>query len=384
MGSSGHNSYVSNLISEITEAAKDLPSDPFENDPARKKLLAVAQKLVGALEAPIDTIRKMNHQPQSLAICRTAIKGGWFKALADGDNQKTATELANATGAERELIRETYASTPVTNALTHPPIYSAVEYYGYENLRALAGLPDFLVQNNYKVPSDPSNIPFVDAWGKGVFDYLKDNSARGSNFNIFMEGQQAGKRNWLDIYPVQDRLAPGLEEDENAVLLVDIGGGVGHDLRDFGNKRGSMPGRLVLQDLPAVILEVDSSKKPEIEAMPYDYYTPQPIKGARVYYFRTVLHSWNDEICQKILRNQMSAMKKGYSRLLINERVLHDFGVSLSPAASDVLMLVTCGGIQRTETEWRRLLDSVGLNIVGIWVMEEGGESIIEADFRDY
>ena len=109
------------------------------------------------------------------------------------------------------------------------------------------------------MPSDPSKAPFVNVYGKKYFDHLKDNPARGSNFNVFMEGQREGKKNWLDIYPLQDRLAPGLEKDERAVLMVDIGGGVGHDLRDFGNRRGSMPGRLVLQDLPAVISEVDSS-----------------------------------------------------------------------------------------------------------------------------
>lgn len=129
------------------------------------------------------------------------------------------------------------------------------------------------------MPSDPSKTPFADVYGKGLFDYFKDNPTRGSNFNVFMEGHQEGKRNWLDIYPLQDRLAHNLNEEENAVLLVDIGGGVGHDLRDFGNRRGSMPGRLVLQDLPAIISEVDSSKKPAVEAMAYDYYTPQPIEG---------------------------------------------------------------------------------------------------------
>lgn len=68
MGSSSLNSYVSNLISEINEAAKTLPSDPFPDDPARKRLQAVAQKLSGALETPMDTIRKMNYQVISLLL----------------------------------------------------------------------------------------------------------------------------------------------------------------------------------------------------------------------------------------------------------------------------------------------------------------------------
>ena len=35
-----------------------------------------------------------------------------------------------------------------------------------------------------------------------------------------------------------------------------------------------MPGLLVLQDLPAVILEEDSSKTLGVEALAYDYYYP--------------------------------------------------------------------------------------------------------------
>lgn len=61
MVSSSLNSYVSNLISEISEAAKALPGDPFQDDQARKRLQALSQKLAGALEAPMDTIRKMNY-----------------------------------------------------------------------------------------------------------------------------------------------------------------------------------------------------------------------------------------------------------------------------------------------------------------------------------
>lgn len=79
----------------------------------------------------------------------------------------------------------------------------------------------------------------------------------------------------------------------------------------------------------------------------------------------------------------MSAMKKGYSRLLINEIVLHDSEVPLYSAAVDVQMMAIWGGIERTEIQWRQLLYSVGLKIVDIWVVEEGADSIIEVDFRD-
>lgn len=43
-----------------------------------------------------------------------------------------------------------------------------------------------------------------------------------------------------------------------------------------------MPGRLVFQDQPGVIAQVDSK---EIEPMAHDFFTPQPIKGEQSIHF---------------------------------------------------------------------------------------------------
>lgn len=63
-------------------------------------------------------------------------------------------------------------------------------------------------------------------------------------------------------------------------LLVDIGGGWGHDLIAFHEKyptRGTR-GRLVLQDLPSVIKDTGAPLS-GVEAMGYDFFTEQPVKG---------------------------------------------------------------------------------------------------------
>ena len=50
--------------------------------------------------------------------------------------------------------------------------------------------------------------------------------------------------------------------------------------------------------------------------------TRQP--GARVYYFRSILQDWPDDKCKLILMHLASAMKPGYSKILLNELILHD------------------------------------------------------------
>jgi hypothetical protein len=81
-----------------------------------------------------------------------------------------------------------------------------------------------------------------------------------------------------DFFPVQDRLVKGARSDAEAVLIVDVGGSIGHDLAEFATKHSSAPGRLVLQDLPAVLGQI-ASLDGRIERMGYDFFTEQPVKG---------------------------------------------------------------------------------------------------------
>lgn len=47
-----------------------------------------------------------------------------------------------------------------------------------------------------------------------------------------MAGYQQGRASWLDSFPTEDQLAKGLIEDENSVLLVDVGG-TGQDFEEL-------------------------------------------------------------------------------------------------------------------------------------------------------
>lgn len=95
-----------------------------------------------------------------------------------------------------------------------------------------------------------------------------------------MGGYHQGRPSWMDanFYPVQEKLVDGLSTAEDAALIVDIGGSVGHDLEEFYKKHRDIPGRLILQDLPIVIGQIVKLDD-RIERMEYDFYTEQPVKG---------------------------------------------------------------------------------------------------------
>jgi len=73
-------------------------------------------------------------------------------------------------------------------------------------------------------------------------------------------------------------------------------------------------------------------------------------------------------------------MRANYSKVLINENVVSDKGAAWSITSMDWLMMVLGGVRERTETQWRGLLESVGLKVVKMWTYEQGTESLIEAE----
>ncbi len=85
-------------------------------------------------------------------------------------------------------------------------------------------------------------------------------------------------------------------------------------------------------------------------------------------------------MCLKILSNIVPAMTPGYSKLLINENVVPDFGAAWPITSMDWLMMALGAVKERTEKQWRGLLQQAGLEVKGIWTYEQGTESLIEAE----
>jgi len=111
--------------------------------------------------------------------------------------------------------------------------------------------------------------------------------------------------------------------------FVDVGGAGGSVCFEVVKKTPSV--KCVVQDLPFIIgmANPPPDVASQIKYMPHDFFTPQPIKGAEVYFMRWVLHDWSDKYALRILRNLIPALKKG-ARVIFNEAVLPPPGV-LSP-----------------------------------------------------
>ena len=288
-----------------------------------------------------------------------------------------------ANGIIKEVGREQYIGTPFSMSTRDPTVEGGLIYSFEGMIPTFQGLPEFLAKTKYQIPKDENNSPVQHGLrtDKPFFSILKDNARLGSAFNSFMTGYAKARPRWIDFYPYKERLGEFKAEDSSAPWIVDVGGGLGHEMLGLVSGDTKPPGRLVLQDLPSVIAEAKSSGSVPgtIETVAHDFFTPQPVEyhGAKAYFMRLVLHDWPDVECATILSHLRNAMIKDYSRLIINETVLRDVGAPWQQTSLDWTMMAMLVSRERTESQWHSLLENAGLKITKIY--QQGPENVIEA-----
>lgn len=119
----------------------------------------------------------------------------------------------------------------------------------------------------------------------------------------------------------------------------------------------------VVQDLPLVVSSrsrtLTSSLESRITFMPHDFFTPQPVLHADVYFFRWIFHNWSDSYSIRILRNLIPALKPG-ARIVINDNVLPQPGTLAHwkeerIRSMDLTMLELQNARERELKDWEAL-----------------------------
>lgn len=326
------------------------------------------------------------------------IRSGVVADLVASGKPKTGKQLAESTGASEELIirmmrpltalgifREvdvhTYAASPISELLVAPPLIGGYQFMFDLATRSLANLPRYLKKTGFR-DVDGAPGPFQDCNDTDdlMFPYLMKHPDMMTSFNNFMSGSLASRAAWFEKFDAQAIILDGSKRDDpEAVLLVDIAGGEGHDVQAFARAFPSAPGILVLQDLPPVIANI-KQLDPKILRQPHDIFGEQPVKGARAYYMRSIYHDWPDEACVDIMKRIAEAMVRGYSKLLIFEWILPAREVPLFPALLDINMMALLNGRERTETQWTALLNAAGLRVINFHHVGPDEEGLIEAE----
>ena len=197
-----------------------------------------------------------------------------------------------AIGFVREAGVRLYAPTPLTATMAQPAYAAAHRHIFDHGATTYLRMPAYFASPaaNYRIPTDPR---------AGIFQYANDTDLPSfqyytekmppsmmENFSSFMEGTRSDHGNWLDWFPVRERLLDHFQglpvaQDfpDQDVLLVDMGGSLGQDIKALARKIGAdVQCRLVLQDLPSVVQKAKDLDH-RIEAQGHDFFSPQPVKG---------------------------------------------------------------------------------------------------------
>jgi hypothetical protein len=166
-------------------------------------------------------------------------------------------------------------------------LYSAENLPSFDVLVSSAiKAPKFLRETKYHAPTEPTDgfVQYANQTKLNIFEYLQSMPSLFADFNLFMGNTMGAREYWHDWYDVQGRLLNGFESSESSTLLVDIGGGKGHDMvafdSAFGEHLEGEKGALVLQDLPQVLDAVPEEElRSTIKKMAHDFFAAQPVKG---------------------------------------------------------------------------------------------------------
>ena len=294
----------------------------------------------------------------------------------------TSLRLAN------ETSLDTYASNAQTEVLIQPNQVGAMRFFGGPTLRNMSNAVKYMRANGGRFPEFPdaskgeqSIAEFT--YGAPLWELFRREPETLADFSAYLSGRRENLvGQWFDICPAAGHLSSTVRGIGERALVVDVGGNVGYDLQAFQHRfPGYSNHRLVLQDLAENITKANTLLADTgIECMEYDFFTPQPIKGARFYVFCGIFHDWGDRETKTILQHTAEAMDE-HSTLIIDEMPLPDEKAPLEKVTYDILMMINVSGIERTIRHWKRLLDDSGLELKG--VHESALDTALEVKLKD-
>lgn len=323
-------------------------------------------------------------QPLHWAFIRVGLDLSIFKTLASCTTPVTHEDFVKKTSAAPTLMahllrdmasfglieeagKDVFKANRITRLFTDTNVIGAEPHVSAFHLPVASVLPEYLKDHKYQDMTNPKDLPIGYALHTDLtpFEYLKQHPEQMKSLGHVMVLDAVDS--WVSSYPVEKEIGRFKAPDDSA-LLVDIGGGFGQHSVAFQKKFPQLPGRIVVQDIPSTLAHAPSVDG--IEFQTHDFFTAQPIKGAKFYYLRHILHDWADEDCIRILTNIIPALGPD-SLILIDEVVLPETRVPWQVAMMDISMMACLGGIERTNGDWESLLDRAGLKFAHVHVYDD-------------
>jgi hypothetical protein len=205
--------------------------------------------------------------------------------------------------------------------------------------------------------------PFEEAFGRSFSDWLEANP---------QDAQLLRQANATRAEQYQ-RAVCGAYDFSRFSTLTDVGGGYGTLLKEILLANPGLQGTLA--DLASVLPEAKKTLEAAAIAerctlVECDFFESVPA-GSDAYLLANILHDWPDERSGLLLKNCRQAMGQG-STLLIIEMIVPPGNEPSAAKLLDLEMMVVTGGRERTEEEFRGLLESAGLSLDRVLPLGQG------------
>ena len=295
---------------------------------------------------------------------------------------KTAEELAAATQTDapslfrilRALVSVgvlksaeggRFAQTPLSETLvTDAP--GSLRWFAISEL----GQEHYPAWGNLMHSVKTGEIAFDNFFGVDVWKYFQQNPEDAAVFNNSMSNMTAA---------VNDALT-SLYDFSQFGKIVDVGGGHGGLITAILQKNPEVKG--VLFDAPQVIEGAQSKIAAaglanRVETVAGDFFKSVP-EGGDAYIMKWIIHDWDDEKSNAILRNCRKQMKAN-GKLILVDCVVPETDEPHFSKFIDLNMLVMTGGKERTQKEFAQLLTDAGFKLVRV-IHTDLPTSIVEAE----
>jgi DNA-binding Lrp family transcriptional regulator len=303
--------------------------------------------------------------------------------ILEQEGPKTVAELAERTGAKREPLHRLIRTLAPLGVFTTEGEYVNVTPVGAtlseKHPRSLHGIARMWMETHYLPFSElrhsvRTGQPGSDKYlGKPFFDWIATDPRREVLFSQAMADITSSLRTGMfDGY----QLPAGR-------TVADIGGSDGSVLVELLTLDRDAGRRGILFDRPTTVPAAGptlaaAGLTDRVEVVAGDFFTEAP--AADIYVLSNILHDWDDQSCQRILGN-IAAAASPAARLLVIEGVVPDGDQPHLTKVIDLTMLGMVSGKERTEQEYRDLLDSAGFTLDRI-VPTPSPFSVLEATPR--
>jgi len=351
--------------------------------------MSAAQHLARIEEAGIDQTKPAPQQivigtalGHSVSSCiQTAIKLEVFEQIARGTHQ--VNQLAKKASVNEASLYRILRALEMAGLLLEQPARSfqltdagsLLTAGAQGSMRDIAEfMTDAMHSNVYCQLTDAikaDQVPFERVYGEEYFKWInrpenKDEATLFHKGMVSFSGTCVGA--FLEAY-----------DFSQFHTIADVGGGLGGILRAILKACPKLKG--MITELPEV---VEAAKQAIAEdglshrctAVSSDFFDSIPA-GADAYFMKHILHDWNDEDATCILKN-IRAVIPSTGKLMLAETVIPSGPVPHPGKLIDIEMLVFLKGKERTEPEWRRLLQGAGFRLTRI-VETKSPLNLIEA-----